>query len=213
MGQFSAFLFSSCLPLFLFTSLTWRPWIVLAVVLTLQYFLPLGLGSCCSSPVYEVFQILLIHCCLHEYYRILLFSSNLSLSLFLNILNIYLLCMCMNVYWHMRAWSPQYVCGGHFQSLFTPSILWMPRMDELRSTGIFIMSCLIGHFTLIFSVALVSPLKIFALFIVFFVFCLFVLLYVISSAFSVWPSQVYTKSHTVHINCLLTADHFCASGH
>lgn len=80
----------------------------------------------------------LIHCCLHEYYRILLFSSNLSLSLFLNILNIYLLCVCMNVYWHMHAWSPQYICGGHVQSLFTPSILWMPSMDELRSTGIFI---------------------------------------------------------------------------
>ena len=97
MGQFSAFLFSPCLlPLFLFTSLTWQLWRVLAVLLILQYFLPLSLGSCCSSPVYEVFQILLIHCCLHEYYRILLFSSNLSLSLFLNILNIYLLCMCMN---------------------------------------------------------------------------------------------------------------------
>lgn len=47
------------------------------------------------------------------------------------------------------------------------------------------LSCLTGHFTLIFSVVFVSPLKIFALFIGFFGFCLFVLVYVISSAFSV----------------------------
>lgn len=169
---------------------------MLAVVLILQYFLPLGLGSCCSSPVYEVFQILLIHCCLHEYYRILLFSSNLSLSLFLKILNIYLLCMCMNVYWHMRAWSPQYVCGGHFQSVHSFHLMdaedgWTQVNRHLHHELPHWPFC---TYLLCCTCEFIEDLCTFYSF-----FCfLFVLVYVISLAFSVWPSQVYTKSHTVY---------------
>lgn len=102
MGQFFALLIflPDCLPLFLLTSLILQlTWSKLAVFLiystsTSQPWLLLFISS------FEVFQRFLRHCCLHEYYRILLCSSNLALSLCLKMLK-----HLLTLYVHECVWA------------------------------------------------------------------------------------------------------------